>query len=346
MFTSNIQSGGNNIGPAFNYALGKSGQFSWAPMVQFGGAPAGSTGSSIGLSGQIGYSDNRFSTHFAYGSVSKLPVFDFKMPILRVGQYNTKGLKFQAGVNRYLTEGLFGYKRAHLLAEFLDNHSLKAKIPFISGVNFRSSAGAMQDQAQLVTSNAALAKLYGTAIQTMKQQPSALRVEEQITASTVNIFALGNDRYGLKSYIFGGAAVGAYSTGNTRALVQYGPQLDIRLNRFHFNTGYTQAAVRGSSPFYFDQYLQGAKSLNIAGDVKIAKWLRIGGGYGYNIEAKAAYAKTLTAAFGPDDLKLLINRDVLNKVDRFGFDILYGQPVPFNKLVLKGSPDAGQLGGI
>ncbi len=181
---------------------------------------------------------------------------------------------------------MFGFRRAHLLAELVDNHGLKQKIPFISGVNFRTSAGVMQDQATLVTSNAGLAKLYGTAIQTMKAQPSAGRVEEQLTASSVNLFALGNDRYGVKSYIFGGAAVGHYSTGQSRALAQYGPQLDVRLNRFHFNTGYTQAAIRGSSPFYFDQYLQGSRSMNVAGDVKVAKWLRIGGGYGYNLQAK------------------------------------------------------------
>lgn len=347
MFTSNIQSGGHNIGPAFNYAIGRTGQFSWAPMVQFGGQQSGTTGgSSIGLSGQVGFSNDKFSTHFAYGSVSKLPVADFKMPLRKVGNFSTRGLALQVGVNRFLTEGLFGYRRAHLLAELVDNHPMKTKIPFISGVNFRSSAGVMQDQATLVTSNASLAKLYGTAITTMKQQPSAGRIEEQITASTVNLFALGNDRYGLNSYIFGGAAVGHYSTGQSRALAQYGPQLSIRLNRFRFNAGYTQAAIRGSSPFYFDQYLQGSRSMNIAGDVKVAKWLRIGGGYGYNLDAKAAYAKTITAAFGPDDFKLLVNRDVLNKVNRFGFDILYGQPVPFNKLVMKGSPDNGQLGSF
>ncbi|MBS2006292.1 MAG: hypothetical protein JST01_04590 [Cyanobacteria bacterium SZAS TMP-1] len=344
MFTSNIQSGGHNVGPAFNYAVGRSGQFSWAPMVQFGGAQTGTStnGSSIGLSGQIGYSDARLSTHFAYGSVSQLPVGDFKMPLRNIA----KGFKFQAGLNRFLTEGLFGYRRAHLLAEFVDDHPVKKQIPFVSGINFRSSAGAMQDNATLVTSNPNLVPLYGNATTTKKQQPSALRIEEQLTASTVNLFALGDDRYGIKSYVFGGVAVGAYSTGNYRGLAQISPQVNVALNRIHLNAGYTQAAIRGSSPFYFDQYLQGSRSVNLAGDIKVAKWLRIGGGYGYNLIAKAAYSKTLTAAFGPDDFKVLVNRDVLNKVNRFGFDILYGQPVPFQKLVLKGGADSGTLGGI
>jgi hypothetical protein len=31
---------------------------------------------------------------------------------------------------------------------------------------------------------------------------------------------------------------------------------------------------------------------------------------------------------------------------RVGFSVLYGQSIPFDKLVLKGNADQGQLGGI
>ncbi|MBU6453194.1 MAG: hypothetical protein KGS72_15530 [Cyanobacteria bacterium REEB67] len=350
MFTSNIQSGGHNVGPSFNYAIGRTGQFSWAPMVQFGGQQTvgPTTGSNIGLSGQVGFSTDKFSTHFAYGSVSQLAVGDFKMPLQTVfgRNHQTRGLKLQVGLNRFLTEGLFGYRRANLLAEVVDDHPMsKVKIPYISGVNFRTSFGAMRDQASFINNNPDLVKLYGGPVST-KHQPSAFRLEEQITASTVNLFAVGDDRYGLKSYMFGGIAAGAYSTGDYRALAQVGPQLAVKLNRFQLNAGYTQAAVRGSSPFYFDQYLQGSRSLNLSADIKVAKWLRVGGGYGYNLDAKAAYQKNINVAIGPDDFKILLNRDVLNKVDRFGFDILYGQAVPFKRMALKGAADQGQLGGI
>ena len=56
--------------------------------------------------------------------------------------------------------------------------------------------------------------------------------------------------------------------------------------------------------------------------------------------------ETITAAIGPPDFKVLLSRDFLRGINRFGFDVLYGQPIPFNRLVLKGSPDHGQLGGI
>jgi hypothetical protein len=67
--------------------------------------------------------------------------------------------------------------------------------------------------------------------------------------------------------------------------------IQFRADRFTFSTNYTQSAVRGSSPFYFDQFLQGNKSANIQGDVKINKWLTVGGGYGYNLDSKLPVLK-------------------------------------------------------
>jgi hypothetical protein len=54
----------------------------------------------------------------------------------------------------------------------------------------------------------------------------------------------------------------------------------------------------------------------------------------------------MTCAIGPQDFKLLLSRDMLRGTNRFGFDLLYGAPVNFQKLIMKGSPDAGQAGGI
>ena len=126
---------------------------------------------------------------------------------------------------------------------------------------------------------------------------------------------------------------------------QLGPTIDLKLNRFRLQTTYFQTAVRGNSPFVFDQFIQGTRSVNITGDVRVCKWLTVGGGYGYNLNDKMAYSKTLMAAIGPEDFKLVVQRSILTNMNRFGFDVLYGAPIPFQKLVLKGSPDHGQLGG-
>jgi hypothetical protein len=336
--SSNIQSGGINVGPNFNTAIGKSGRFNWAPMVQFGGrTTSGTTGSSgIGLSGQVGYSSDRFSTHLAYGSVSNMLVADFKT------QLNKETL-FQAGINRYLNDGMYGFRRARLQAEAVHNKSFGV-IPYIASLNFRSSAGWAQDNPQLINTSPAYAALYGgTTSDTVTT--SAFRLQEQITAVTQPLFSVGNEKYGARGYIFGGLALGAYSTGDLRAMGQVGPTIQVKADRFSFNTNYTQSAVRGSSPFYFDRFLQGSRSANIQGDVKLHKWLTVGGGYGYNFDNRLAYSRSISAAIGPQDFKLLLSRNMIQGTNRFGFDVVYGQPIAFTNLALKSAPDYGQIGG-
>ncbi len=339
MLSSNIQSGGINIGPSFNSAMGKTGKFNWAPMVQFGGrTTSGQTGGSgIGLSGQVGYSNNKFSTHLAYGSVSNLLVADFK------SQLNKKTL-FQAGINRFQNDGLYGFRRARLIAEVVHNHAM-GNIPYLSSLNFRSSAGWAQDNPQLINATPGMAALYGGTTNNTVMK-SGFVVQEQITAVSQPLFSLGNEKYGARGYVFGGVALGGYSTGDARIMGQVGPTIQFKADRFTFSTNYTQSAVRGSSPFYYDQFLQGNKSANIQGDVKINKWLTVGGGYGYNLDSKLPYSKSISAAIGPQDFKVLLSRNMIQGINRFGFDIIYGQPIPFKSLVLKGSPDHGQMSGI
>ncbi len=340
MITSNIQSGGVNIGPSFNSSMGKTGRFHWAPMVQIGGrGTTGSTeGSGVGLSGQVGFSNKKLSSSLAYGSVSNLLVADFRTKL-------SPNTKFQAGINRYLEDGLYGFRRARLIAEVVHNHTVAKQIPYLASVNFRSSAGWAQDNPQLINTSPAFAALYGgTTTNTVKT--SGFRISEQVQIVSQPVFSVGNEKYGVKGYFFGGLAASGYSTGDARLMGQIGPSLLFRANRFNLNTNYTQSAVRGSSPFLFDQFLQGSKSANIQGDVKINKWLTLGGGYGYSFDSKLPYQKTVTAAIGPPDFKVLLTRNMIQGINRFGFDLLYGQPIPFQRLVLKGSPDHGQMGGI
>jgi len=120
----------------------------------------------------------------------------------------------------------------------------------------------------------------------------------------------------------------------------------LHMGKLRVLGGYTEAAVRGSSPFTFDQYLQGSQYVYALGDFKVNKLLDIGGMYGYNLTSSLPFAKTVQVAVGPQDMKLLVSRDfVLNRY-RVGFDMLYGQPVPYQKMLVKGAPDQGQLGGI
>jgi len=338
--SSNLQSGGVNIGPAFSSMMGKTGILTWAPMVQFGGVGLNgqSNNGSIGLSGQVAYTNNFMTAHLGYGSVTNLLVGDLKVRI-------RKGLTFQNGINRFINDGMFGARRARLLSEVVDMHTI-GNIPFLSGVSFRSSAGWAQDNPQLLNQQASYKQLFGNVNTNSTVMPSAFKVQEQISASTQPIFTVGDSRFGLKSYIYGGVAARGYSTGDKNVLGQFGPMIDAYLGRLRLQTGYTESGYQGTSPFIYDAFYQGTRSVNAAGDFKICKYLDLGASVGYNLVSKLYYGKTITAAIGPDDFKLLLTRDMVRGTNRVGFNVLYGQPIPFDKLVLKGGPDQGQLGGI
>lgn len=343
---NNIMVGGLNLGPQFNYAVGKTGQFSWAPLVQFGGRNINSKGedrnegkSKIGAGFRLGYSNDRLSTHLAYGSVSDILVGDFRYKFDKRGNF-----MFQSGINRFLNDGLFGPRRARLIGELVHNKAITS-IPYISMLNFRSSGGWAQDDPSLVNlSGNAYSQLFNTKGAGGKM--GAFRLQEQITVSTQPIFSVGDDKYGAQMNLFGGVVARGYSTGDTMLMGQLGPMLNVKMNRLRLMGGYTQSAVSGKSPFVFDQFIQGQRSALLSGDFKVSKYLTLGTNLGYNLNAKMLYSRAITAAIGPDDFKVLLSRDTIRGINRYGFDLIYGSKIPFDKLILKGGPDAGQLGGI
>lgn len=334
---NNIMTGGVNVGPMFNNQIGKDGVFSWAPLVQYGGRrTSGSTQKgNVGAGFRIAYSGKKMSANLAYGSVSNLLVGDVQYRI------NERQM-FQAGVNRFINNGLFGQQRARAIAEFVDNRGVGG-IPFLQGIAFRTSAGWMSDQPSLLNATPQYKALFtinhGNIV-------SGYRLQEQIMGSSQPIFSLGNSKYGASMNIFGGASARAYSSGDSMLMGQIGPTLGLNLNRVHLQGSVMKASVSGQSPFVFDQFVQGSQSGQLGGDIKICKWLAVGGNLGYNFTNKMAYQKSISAAIGPEDFKFLVTHDTIRGINRFGFDFMYGQPIPFNKLVLKGSPDRGQLGGM
>lgn len=339
MIANNMQMGGTSIGPMFNRRVLRSGVFSWAPLLQLGGSTLASGDPdkrSVGLGARIQYIDEKNTVRLAYGTNSNLLVAEAKH------QFNDH-FKLQSGINRYLEDGVFGYRRARLLAEAVYNKGVSG-IPFITGINFRTAAGFAQDDPDLLNQTPSLEKLYN--LQGNQGKLFALRVQEQASLSTLPIFSLGDNRVGTKLFIYGGAGIKGYSTGDTLALAQIGPILDVKLNRLRLQGGYTQSGTSGKSPFVFDQFIQGSRSTSLNGDIRLSKYLTVGGMVGYNLDAKAMYQKTIKVAIGPDDFKVLLSHDTLSGFNRFGFNVFYGAPVNTNKLVLKGSPDTGKLGGI
>ncbi len=335
---SNLQNGGTNIGPRFNTQILQSGVLSWAPLVQIGGTSInGANNSGIGLGGQVAFTNDLVATHLGYGSVSNLLVGDLK--------FNIYGrIKFQSGINRFLPDGMLGIDRARLKAEIVDNHSITT-IPYLQSLNFFSAAGWMQDNPQLLNLSPQYKALFGTSAN-RTTITSGWRIQEHVTAVSHPFMSVGNNQYGMKGYVYGGVAARGYSTGNADMIGQIGPVMDIYLDKLRLQTGYTQSAVRGSSPFVFDEYIQGTQYAYASGSYKINKYVMIGGTLGYNLQNDLPYQKTVNIAVGPEDFKIIGAYDTIYNLNRIGFDVLYGQPAGFNRLVMKGGPDQGQQGGI
>ncbi len=336
---TNMNIGGMNIGPQFNTGIGKNSVLSWSPMIQFGGrnlSEGGSNSSNIGVAGRVAFGNSDFQTHLAYGSVTNMLVADLKTKVWRA-------TRLQAGINRFLNDGMMGMDRARAIAELVDNENF-THLPLLASFNFRTSAGWAQDNPELINVTPAYAKLYGNV--TTTKITSAWRAQEQMTATSKPMFSFGDDKWGIKSFLFAGLALRGYSTNQANAIGQFGPTFSCNLNRLRFMAGYTLANVKGSSPFVFDEYIQGSQSTYVQGDYRVSKYLTLGGLYGYSLSSKLPYAEQIQAAVGPQDFKFIVGTDVIRGNYKFGFDMLYGAPIPFNNLVVKGSPDQGQLGGI
>jgi hypothetical protein len=340
---NNLQTGGTSFGPRMTTVMPNGGLLSWAPMVQLGGATLdslnGTKTKSFGLGDQIMYNKDNLQVQQAFGGTTGIFVASLKYKIY-------KKTKLQMGMNRYLDDGMFGTRRAKYNLEIYDNHSI-SKVPYMSQVNFRSSFGWYQDNPQLLAStSAANQALYGAAAVNSTTQNKAFKLQEQITGTTHPLFRVGDTNYGMKGYIYAGAAGRGYSTGQSSLVGQIGPAFDIYANRVRLQTGYTTAAVRGSSPFVFDQYTQGTQSCYVTGDYKFSKYLTAGGTYGYNLSSSIPYQESINVAVGPPDFKIIGMYNHIAGSGRVGFDVLYGQPIDFKTLLMKTKADPGTLGSI
>ncbi len=334
---NNLQMGGISFGPSFNYGVGKSGMFKVIPMMQIGGRNSTSGTSQtgqIGAGARISYTGDRLNAQIAYGSVSNLVVGDLR--------YNfTRSTKFQMGVNRFIEDGIFGARRARYIAELVDLRGI-SKIPYLASVTFRTSGGWASDDPNLLNLTPEYKKLFNMPLG--DKITKAMRFEEQINVSTLPLFAYGDNKLGVKLGFSAAAALRGYSTGDSMLMAQVGPVLNLYLKRLRLNTGYFQSGVKGQSPFVFDQFINGSQSTYVQGDIKLCKYLTVGTSIGYNLNAKLLTNRSISAAIGPEDMKFIVLYDTIRGINRYGFDILFGQPIPYNKLVLKNSPDQGQLG--
>lgn len=309
--------GGFALGPVLNLSLTDYHILSLSPFAQLG------TEGKNGIGGMVSFHGPSTLAEFSYGSLKDRLIGQFKQ---RLGRHD----EFRAAYNYYLEEGFLGSTLAQLDIGLVDRR--KIKCPGTEGVNFRSSSSWVKNNASILPSK--YEQFLKDAGEEKDFKNTALKFEEQISLVTKPILKIGNDKFNTSLRFRTRNALRGYSTGNFQGIFTGGPLLENNFGPASFELGYDQGYIKGKSPLFYDQYIQGMQSVSLDGDVKLHEWVSLGGFGTYNIKSEEIVERQLRAKFGPKDFKMLVNWDALRQQTQFGLNFLFGEPVDFEKFVI------------
>lgn len=321
--------GGFALGPRFNINVTDYHILSLSPFGQIGSGGAG------GLGGMLGFYGPTTTLEASYGSLKDRFLGQFRQ---KIGM----ATEFRSGYNYYFDDGFLGSTLAQINVEIVDKR--KINVPFTeSGLKLRTSTNWGQSNIGILPSK------YGQFLQDAGGKKddfknSAFKLEEQLTLVSKPIVQFGNEKYNTALRVRTRNALRAYSTGDFQGIFTAGPLLDNTLGPAMFEIGFDQGYVKGQSPLFYDQYIQGMQSVALDGDVKLHEWVTLGGYGTYNLKAAEVIERQIRAKVGPKDFKLLVNWDALRQQTQFGLNFLFGQPVDFERFVILNSQS--RTGGI
>ncbi|MBI2996314.1 MAG: hypothetical protein HYY52_06355 [Candidatus Melainabacteria bacterium] len=310
--------GGFALGPRFNFNVTDYHILSISPFAQIGSGGAG------GIGGMLGFYGPATTAEASYGSLKERFIGQLRQKFGR-------STEFRSAYNYYLDDGFLGSTLAQINVELVDRRRIN--VPFAeTGLNFRTSGSWVQSNPGIFPTK--YKHFLQDAGEPKDFQNTAFKFEEQLTLVSKPVFKVGNEKYNTALRFRTRNAFRAYSTGDLQGIFTGGPLLDNNLGPVSFEIGYDQGYVKGVSPLFYDQYIQGMQSVSLDGDVKLSEWLTLGGYGTYNIKAEEIVERQVRAKFGPKDFKMLVNWDVLRQQTKFGLNFLFGQPVDFERFVI------------
>ena len=321
--------GGFSIGPAFNINVTDYSILSFSPFGQIG------SGGAKGFGGMLGFYGPTTILEGTYGSLKDRFIGQFRQKL-----FGNK-TEFRTAYNYYLDDGFLGSTLAQINVELVDKRRIR--VPFTeNGIAFRSSGSWVQSSPGIFPSR--YKQFLSDAGNPKDFQNTAFKLEEQITLVSKPVFKIGNERYNTALRFRTRNALRGYSTGDFQGIFTGGPLLDNTIGPATFEIGYDQGYVKGKSPLFYDQYIQGMQSVSFDGDVKLHEWVTLGGYGTYNLKAAEVVERQIRAKVGPKDFKLLVNWDALRQQTQFGLNFLFGSPVDFERFVILNSQN--KAGGI
>ncbi len=276
----------------------------------------------VGFGGMARYRNDRNWTEFAISSVDEAET------ILRGEHVLAENWKLQYGMNGYMDEGFLGNRVAGKLAEVVYNKSYTVDD---LGLKFRHriSGGIAED----------FRRDWAT---------GRLRWQGQVDKP---IWYYGDDinnRYAVFELSTQSGAT-LYGSGDTFALLRFGPRLRTETDRWIQTLGYYYTATHGESPFYFDQYRYGTNNIYLSEGLKVNKFLSVMWSGSLALERDAWDGKLMQenrfyVMVGPEDVKFTLGYDTVRQRTLFNCFFILGTKnadLEFKKLYLKNPEKLG-----
>ncbi len=208
-------------------------------------------GLGIGLIGRYRSEKNFFEAGYATSSKN----------LVMQGKYNfSKDLYIDYGRNAYFDEWFMGRRMPGYMAQLV--YDKKHRLEDIKAdFRHRFTGGFVSE--------------YNESDSSLSDGTMRLRWQGEIRKDLYSKRDLEQDLFfGASVYTQAGATV--YGTGDTQALVRFGPEIRTRVKNWGSRIGYGIAGVHGQSPFEFDNYLYGKQYITIDENIKLGKYLAIG----------------------------------------------------------------------
>lgn len=276
----------------------------------------------VGFGGMARYTNDSNWTEFAISSVDEADT------ILRGEQKLAENWKLQYGMNGYMEEGFLGNRVAGKLAELIYNKSYNVED---LGLHFRH-------------------RISGGIAEDFRRDWATGRVRWQGQVDKP-IWYYGDDINNRYAVFELSSQVGAtaYGTGDTFALLRFGPRLRTETDRWIQTMGYYYTATHGESPFYFDQYRYGTNNIYLTEGLKVNKYLSLMWSGSLALERDAWDGKFMQenrvyVMVGPEDVKFTLGYDTVRQRTLFNCFFILGTKnadLEFKKLYLKNPEQIG-----
>ena len=321
---TNERIGGFAMGPRFFYET-KPGVFSIVPLVQIGNGPE----VSFGAIGSFNTPGDTTSLMAGYGQLEERFILNAHQNIWH------RYLQVDALVNQFKRNSVFGTSQVGQLYDLSSDFRLK--LPFMDdrGMRIRSAAGWASDNNDLFSEERReqLAEERGAG--GLGKEHSGYRIEFETDFYTKPIWRYGNEKYNFSVRGRSQAALRFYDTGDSLQVARFGPAFETRFDNLKFELAYLFAAIGGSSPFLFDQFVDGFQAVILDGDYEVNKWFSIGTLLTYSLDKERFTNNQIRTEFGAEDFKMRVSYDTIRNQIGLGFNVIFGDTIDFDKLRVK-----------